>query len=87
MNISKIKGDSLELTVVLTARHCLCQPAPSARGVLRWQITVTSATCAAVGSHSYADNGTRSGFSGCCGMEKHVGAWLAIKSNTVVIIT
>lgn len=71
--------------MALRARHCLCQPAPSACGVLRWQITATTATPAAVGSYRYAGNET-SAFSEYCGMEKLLGAWLVIKSNTVFII-
>lgn len=60
--------------MALTARHCFCQPAPSACGVLRWQITVTTATHAAVGSYSCAGNETSSAFSGYCDMEKSLGA-------------
>lgn len=54
-------------------------------GVLRWQITVSTAASAAVGSYSHAAHET-SAFSGDCGMGRHLGAWLVIKSNTASII-
>lgn len=68
------------------SQDCLCQPGPSAHGVLRWQITVTTAIHAAVGSCSYAGNETLSAFSEYCGMEEHLGAQLVIKLNTGFII-
>lgn len=72
--------------MALAARYCRCQPAPSACGVLRWQITVTTATHAAVGSYSCAGNETPSAFSGYCDMEKPLGARLVTKLSTVFII-
>lgn len=62
------------------------QPAPSVRGTSRWQITITTATHAAVGSYSYAGNETSGVFTGFCGMERHLGARLVNKVNAVFII-
>lgn len=48
--------------------------------VLRWQITVSNAALAAVGSYSHAAHET-SAFSGYCGMGKHLGVSYQVKHS------
>lgn len=70
-----------------TQPYTASQPAPSACGTLRWQITIATAAHVAVGSYSYAGNETSHVFTGFCGTERHSRARLVTKLNAVFIIT
>lgn len=80
-----MKGDSLRVSHGARRQGQPVSACSSCCGVLRWQITVSTAALAAVGSYSHAAHET-SAFSGYCGMGKHLGVGSVIKSNTVFVI-